>query len=388
MAIAACPLAAGAQELLAPPLTLDADPTPSTSPAALWSAGQDPSFRLPPAPTTPALRLTFYWENDGGFAKPFDRHDRHYTAGVGASLSWRAPWVDDLLKPLPSFGDEFPADQSSFAMGFVGALNIYTPGDISNPAPLFNDRPYAGWSYAGLFFQRANYRAPLPVFESLEVDLGLVGPSSLAQNAQEMVHHEYDYIYPHGWHNQIHDEPEFSIKYEHRWRIFRRGLFMTSEHSGLFADVIPDVGFTAGSLIDELRAGVLFRLALLDDQMPDDFGPGALDRPEDFTFSPASSFRGSFFENVFRHQTVYLFARPYGRLVAHNTLLQGDNWRNDDPVTVNPQPAVGGVQVGIVHRVMNCLEFSYTTTWQSDEFHGQHGGDCWSSIQFSFFLNF
>jgi hypothetical protein len=105
------------------------------------------------------FRVTLYWENDGNWAKPFDSHDRHYTAGVGMSLAWRAPWVDDLLQNVPSFGNEF-SRSASYAMGFVGALTMYTPDDITDPAPQYNDRPFAGYTYGGLFFQRARRAAP------------------------------------------------------------------------------------------------------------------------------------------------------------------------------------------------------------------------------------
>jgi lipid A 3-O-deacylase len=80
-------------------------------------------------------------------------------------------------------------------MGFIGALTIYTPEDIGRRDLIPDERPYAGWTYGGLFFQRSRpisandfYEKPgdsIGSFEALEIDLGIVGPSSLSQNAQE-----------------------------------------------------------------------------------------------------------------------------------------------------------------------------------------------------------
>jgi len=347
------------------------------------------AFRAATAPTLPAVRLTLYWENDTGFAKPFGSQDRHYTAGAGAALALRAPAIDTFLRTLPSFFNEFNGPDTRTALGIVGALTIFTPEDIGNSNAIPDDRPYAGWTYAGFFFQRAHpgtdpkhaqlYNlAPLlspssyAAYESLELDLGLVGPSSLAQNAQEMIHHAYDFIDPRGWNNQINDEPEFSLKYNRRWR--SPTLLLTD--FGLMADAIPELGITAGSLIDDVHAGATFRIG---EYFPRDFGPGELSNPADFT-STSSDFT--------RPCSFYFFGRPCARLVAHNTLLQGDNFSSRDPVTVNPEPAVFSVQAGLVVRLFNCLELAYMTTWESPEFDRQHAWDSWSSLQLGFSWTF
>ncbi len=340
------------------------------------------------------LRLTLYWENDGGWAKPFDSHDRHYTSGVGLSLAWRALWVDDFLKNVPSFGNEF-AGHADFAMGFVGNLSMYTPENITTTVPQ-NDRPFAGYTYGGLFFQRAR-RVPPPefgfpqparlfnpssysAFESLEVDIGILGPSSLGQNAQEMIHHLIKDPKPVGWVNQIHDEPEFSLKYNRRWR---SQAVRPIESIPVAFQFLPELGLTVGSLQDELRAGATLRLGY---NLPDDFGPGELSNPADFTSQAACACPG-IFDNVFANQSVCIFARPYGRFVAHNALLQGDNWRHDDPVTVTPRPAVFAVQCGVGWRLLKHFELAYMTTYESSQFSGQRGWDSWSSVQLSFSLS-
>ncbi len=340
-------------------------------------------------------RVTLYWENDGGPMKLWDKQDRHYTAGVGASLLWRAPWVDALAQNGPSFFGEFNRRETTGAMGLVGSLNIFTPQDIGSSGlnaptapgevPIKDDHPYAGWTYLGFILQRA-YRTDdrytdytgLPSlldpsayghYESLEFDLGILGPSSLGQNAQEMIHHTFDYTRPQGWNFQIHDEPEFSFKYNRRWRSKE---FLLNE-GGLGFDVLPEAGLTAGSLQDEARLGFMARLGVL----PDDFGPGELANPADFT-------RPGIYGVDDPGWDLYIFGRPYTRFVAHNALLQGDNWRHDDPVTQSPEPAVFCSQFGFGLRFIKYFDLTYAVTYQSPEFHDQHGWDSWASVQLSF----
>ncbi len=86
-ALIACVSSAYAME--APPLSLD-DP------------GVEHVARLAtPRNTDYAAKLTLYWENDGGWAKSISDTDKHYTAGVGAALSFQAPWIDSLLGASP-----------------------------------------------------------------------------------------------------------------------------------------------------------------------------------------------------------------------------------------------------------------------------------------------
>src|SRR5277367_973470 len=82
------------------------------------SAGDDIELiRGTPRNTDYAIRATLYWENDGGWAKPIARTDHHYTAGVGASLAWQAPWVDAILSKVPTICGEFDPVKSDYAMG-------------------------------------------------------------------------------------------------------------------------------------------------------------------------------------------------------------------------------------------------------------------------------
>ncbi len=147
-------------------------------------------------------------------------------------------------------------------------------------------------------------------------------------------------------------------------------------------EVLPEVGATVGSLTDEAHAGGVFRLGW---NLPDDFGPGHLSNPADFTWAAPCTCE-NWFEGFFTKQSFYFFARPYGEVVARNALLQGDTWHSHDPVTVTEEPGFFGVEYGLSQRVAKHFEVTYSWTSQSHEFEGQHNWDTWASVQFSFFM--
>jgi hypothetical protein len=330
---------------------------------------------------TYATKWTLYWDNDGGWAKAIDRHDKHYTSGVGASVAWQAPWVDALLDNVPSIAGEFPKATTDHAMGFVGALTMYTPKHYELTQPIPSDRPFAGYTYGGLFFQRANRQAKVPVYEALELDVGIMGPSSLAQNAQEMVHHTFGYTMPRGWSNQINDEGEFAIKYDRRWRLDAWTPPAEWQPWAPRVQVLPELGLTAGSVLDEAHAGAILRAGW---NMPDDFGPGNLAMPGDFTYRAAGIDDPYAWEDFFRKQSFFIFARPYGQIVGRNSLLEGDAFSDRDPVTASPVHGIFGVEYGLSHRFLKYFEFTYSWTSESPEFKGQHGWDTWASVRLSF----
>jgi len=80
--------------------------------------------------------------------------DRHYTQGM------KALWLDgddELPRPAKAVADFLPAwgiNVKADRFGYDFGQNIYTPSDLLTSALITNDRPYAGWLYAGLVLQR------------------------------------------------------------------------------------------------------------------------------------------------------------------------------------------------------------------------------------------
>ncbi len=188
--------------------------------------------------------------------------DRHYTQGIKLSYihseNHVPHWLETLSDKLPEFG----FDISALRMGTEIGQNIYTPGNITITNLQPNDRPYAGWFYTGLIFQRRGLTADrFPTLEHFQLDLGIVGPDSLADQAQTWVHELRGFETPKGWANQLHDEPGFALKYQRTW------LLSPSAEDPRYFDFLPELGFSLGNVETSFRAGETIRAGL---NLPDD----------------------------------------------------------------------------------------------------------------------
>ncbi len=134
--------------------------------------------------------------------------DRDYTGGFAVTLSGRRAqeylislegvrsWLDGLLRV-----DSLYSDRSRFQLHSVqyGAM-LFTPGDITDPAPIFDDRPY------GSLFYISNTQltvAPASDVAWLStLTLGVLGLKA-AEYIQEAFHAVTDSDVANGWDNQI-----------------------------------------------------------------------------------------------------------------------------------------------------------------------------------------
>src|ERR1035441_2363991 len=200
--------------------------------------------------------------------------------------------------------------------GFVAGQDMFTPENILDPAPINNDRPYAGWLYAGMVYQRRNESsAHFATMENFEVNVGLVGPDSMADDTQILIHRwRFPEDIPQGWHNQIHEEPGLVLKYAHLWR------YSLNDTTARFFDVIPRTGFELGNVAIFATAGVTARLGF---NLPPDFGMQIID-------SPASASGGKNARTpIF---ACYTFAGVDGRYVVRDLALDGNTFRHSQSV--------------------------------------------------------
>ena len=131
--------------------------------------------------------------------------DRHYTQGarIAYTLSEeRTPdWVYSLAHHIPALGMDIDAPRFGLAAG----QNIYTPANLFTTSMIGGDRPYAGYLYFGLYIQRRGSMGRVPVLDTAELDVGLIGPDSFAETTQRWWHGIGDWVQPQGWNNQLPD---------------------------------------------------------------------------------------------------------------------------------------------------------------------------------------
>jgi hypothetical protein len=136
---------------------------------------------------------SIFFEND-----LFNGTDSNYTNGIKYSLispdlSPHAKQghfprkVLEMVHKVPFVRDSSPeySHKAEFSLG----QNMYTPSDTSRSDLIVDDRPYAGWSYVGLAYHRkTEFEEHLDFVDSLEIQMGMVGPLSYAEEAQTLVH--------------------------------------------------------------------------------------------------------------------------------------------------------------------------------------------------------
>lgn len=306
--------------------------------------------------------LTFQYEND-----LLAGTDRYYTNGV--RLSYTSPrlrdqirWAADALEWL------YPFDPGADARLRVSiGQNMFTPGDIEVSELIPDDRPYAGWLYAGVAL---NVEASRDLFgrqydslDTLEVELGVVGPASLAEETQKFVHDLIGSPDPKGWDNQLQNEPGVLIILERKLRT------PPLAWGSLQTDAIPSFGVALGNVETSASLGGIVRLG---QGLDVDFGPPMI--------RPNLTGR-TYFEHASNRFNWYLFAGAEGRLVAWDIFLDGNTFR--DSHSVDKNPVVGTLQAGAVATYENVrLTFSYVM--RTLEFDGQGSPDRYGAVSVAF----
>ena len=249
--------------------------------------------------------------------------------------------------------------------GFAVGQNIYTPSDITKPNPDPTDRPYAGWLYGRLSVIAEEPRQ----VDRIDLDLGVVGPASLAEQTQKAVHRVVPGArWPEGWDYQLHNEPGIILSYEHVWRAERPtriGPFET--------DLSPHVAASVGNVLTFAGAGATVRLG---GNMPAPVG-ALIMRPttsipyQDTT--EAQQGRPAF--------GWYVHASAEGRAVARNIFLDGNSFR--DSRSVNKNPLIAAFQIGLTLRYGR-FGFTYAQNFLSPEFEGQKSFTNYGSLRASY----
>lgn len=286
--------------------------------------------------------------------------DRHYTQGM--RVSWlpspdRVPdWVRDGALMVPGID---AGDHLTFV--FAVGQNMYTPEDITRATPNPADRPYAGWLYASFGVAVEDSQANL--LHNVALDLGVVGPLSLAGPTQKMWHRLIDVNIPQGWDHQLKNEPGLVLTYEAR---LREPLGATV--SGIEADVTPKAGVALGNIYTYGALGASLRVG---QNLGLDYGPPFI-RP---------SLPGAGLVKRRDEWGWYLFAGVEGRAVGRDIFLDGNTFA--DSASVDKRPFVGDLQFGAA-ITMERFRLSFTQIMRTREFDGQNGSDRFGSIALTY----
>lgn len=338
----------------------------SAYPATSWSQDilKPQDIRESQEPYTKAF--TLYWENDS-----FTGTDRDYTNGL--KLTWSQPYSSPederpgiknwMMNHLPLMNHPDAQRATSLSVG----QNIYTPEDTTRTDVVLDDRPYAGFSYLGFGFLSNNARRR----DVWEINVGLVGPLSQAESAQDWVHDLIDAERAQGWDNQLENEIGLELICETKWR-----LWHTGDHQGFGVDLIPHLGGRIGNIATYASTGAEVRLGWL---MPQDFGTCPI-RPGCDVGSTLSDGLGINGGDASR-LGIHFFAAFEARAVLRDIFLDGNTFQ--DSHSVDKELLVADLMGGIaVHY--NRIRMNYTYVLRTREFEQQDDNHAFGAVSLTY----
>lgn len=300
--------------------------------------------------------VSFVFENDS----IFDGSDDGYTNGVLVSYfdsSYRPSGIKKILRkyaPMIPFEDH---TKVSFSIG----QNMYTPEDIEISSNQKNDHPWAGFLYgtARAMTVTNDY------IDDLELTVGIVGPASLTEQSQKIVHKAMKTRTPRGWDNQLKNEPGIILTWGRR----KMNVLTTNIHP-LTLTIEPNISVSVGNIYTLGEIGTTLRIMPITGLWVD---TPLLIRPS----MPGSSF----FYSKNNSFNWYVFSGLQIRGIARNIFLDGNTFT--DSASIKKRPIVADVNAGFAFAISN-TRLSYTAVYRTREFYKQRYSSVFSNINISY----
>ena len=338
--------------------------------------------------------VAFQLEND-----LFAGTDSQYTNGV--RLTWVSPNIGSLNDPLlpmwircsnkairSIFGSLVAGDVTALNMVVTLGQAMYTPVDRDRTTVDPGDRPYAGWLYLGLGYNirhdpdDAHAYTTSKRLDTLEIDVGIVGPHAYARSTQDFVHRARAIRRFEGWGNQLGDEFGIQVVREQKFR----PPSLSSEDpvspaNGWAVQAIPHYGYSLGNIASYVNAGFEIRAGW---RLPDDFGTSPI-RPGGDNAAPRGPIAEKF-ARIYTQHSFHVFASFDTRVVANNIFLDGNTFRKSHAVKKNP--LVADVAYGFAYTFPKASwrpggKLAYSHYLQTPEFHSEGRTHGFGSVSLS-----
>lgn len=321
--------------------------------APVYGQADAPAGTQTNPPVSERGSFTILFEND-----LFYNSDHDYTNGVEFAYT-TAPsdtprWAIDVARSLPFFNQTGDV-RTRYALG----QDIFTPHNLSLANPPLTDRPYAGFLYAALGLVDDSGTD----LDQLQISLGVVGPASLAEEAQKFVHAILHDRKPMGWATQLRDEPGLIIEYNRSIKLIEPQSFL----GGVF-DIEPNYGAAIGNVYDYAEVGAVGRFGF---NLPKDYGPMRI----------APSLPGSDYFEPISGLGAYVFAGVEGRAVARNLFLDGNSFERSR--SVDKMNLVGDLVLGAA-ITFDSFRLAFTHDIRTKEYKTQPAQDQFGAVDLTF----
>lgn len=200
---------------------------------------------------------------------------------------------------------------------------MFTPYRANVPNPANQDRPFAGYLFAG--GSLSNFYANESLLK-LSAQIGTTGPHSLAQEAQKLIHDVAGFYTPSGWEYQIKNELALNLSAK-----YNRLLFKNSSRN---FDIIGHSYINLGSTFSGVGIAPIFRIGRLN-QLYHSALENAVIGHAKTAKRKASEF--------------YFYAKPQINFVAYDATIQGSLFKHNSPVTFDIKPVVFEQHVGLTY---------------------------------------
>jgi len=235
-----------------------------------------------------------------------------------------------------------PGSQHAFSISF--GQNVYTPNNIETIEFLDNDRPYAGYLYLGFGVHSKNKKRQ----DTFEIDIGIVGRHSFAEEMQKAIHYVFKHENPLGWEHQLKDEFAFQTVFERKIKAYRG----TTE-SGVGIELIPHFGGGLGNVYIYANTGYQIRFGW---NLPEDFGADM--------HRPGGDTNVGIIQRD-KNTSIHVFAALDGQAVYRNIFLDGNTIVNSH--RVDKYPFTASIITGFGIRIKS-IYLTYTYVYWTKKF--------------------
>ncbi len=245
--------------------------------------------------------FTFTFEND-----VFVGRDDGYTNGTGITFgkagfdefnAGNVPaWIHWLIKNR--YISTKPGKTRAIAHMFFQRMQ--TPRDITVNDFIADDLPYAGL----LAWQGTAYSWDTNVSDQLSLYLGIVGPATLAAEAQKVIHKMIGADDPKGWQYQLNNELIVKIEVQRAWSLYR------NDSKRFQYDIVGLGGAGIGNLKTAAKGGFAVRWGTNLSSSLAAFSLQADRHVNPLAFSDSNDF--------------YFFAGARAGVVAYDVLINGN----------------------------------------------------------------
>ena len=254
--------------------------------------------------------INFQTENDADV-----RDDGAYSYGGGISTLFYRKNSNQSILHIPF--TNYSKSDNYISFGF--AHQLYTPQDFENPNLILKDRPYAGYMY----LQSGLYQSLNNNLTSLNIQVGIVGPSSQMESVQKLIHSLIGSPDPQGWEHQIKDELIFQLNFSQKKYYNLDNIFGLNYSSS----ILPEYGIELGNASTKIYTSALFRWGK---NTPQDYGAYVIDNTNYSKISLKS-------EEIYKSKKwrYYINFSLKANAIAKNIFLDGNSYKESHSVKKN-----------------------------------------------------